>query len=116
MNMKKILLMAAAVGFIAQATPVFAEHHEGHGNKGDEMFAKHDTNGDGKISEAEFLAHMKSKFAEKDTNKDGSISKDEAKAAHEAKREEMKAKRGEWKEKRKERMEAKKPSEEKSAE
>ena len=96
--MKKFLLLSATA-LIFQATPVLAEHHEGErGGKKGKMFEQHDTNGDGVISEAEFLAKAKQKFAEKDTNGDGSISKDEAKAAHEAKRE----KRKEMREKRKE--------------
>jgi Ca2+-binding EF-hand superfamily protein len=104
--MKKLLLLAA-VGLVLQATPAFAEDHEGgskkRGEHKGEMFAKHDTNGDGSISEAEFLTHAKAKFAKKDTNSDGSISKEEAKAAHEAKRAEMKEKRKGMKEKMKER-------------
>lgn len=99
--MKKILLLTAA-GLIFQATPVLAQPHgDGDGSKGKgKMFEMRDTNGDGVISEAEFLAHAKSKFAEKDTNGDGSISKDEAKAAHEAKREKMKEMRDKRQEKR----------------
>lgn len=110
--MKKILLLTA-MGFIFQATPVLAEHHErgdhkrGGKDRGAEMFKKGDANSDGMISEAEFLAKAKEKFAEKDVNGDGNISQDEAKKAHEAKRAKMKEKRKEWKEKRKERMETK---------
>ncbi len=104
--MKKILLLAAA-GLIFQVTPVLAEHHEGDGghDRKNQMFEKHDTNGDGMISEAEFLEHAKKKFGEKDSNGDGSISKDEAKAAHDAKREKRKEMRDQWKEKRQDRME-----------
>ena len=88
--MKKLLLLTAA-GLILQATPVLADHH-GKG-KFDEKFAKHDINGDGVVSEAEFLENAKKKFSEKDANNDGSVSKDEAKAAYEAKRSERKEKR-----------------------
>ena len=92
--MNKILMMALA-GLVVGATPVLADNH-GEGKKGGaDRFAKHDTNGDGSISEAEFLAHAKAKFAAKDTNGDGSISKDEAKAARDKKRAEMKEKHGE---------------------
>lgn len=91
--MKKILMLMAA-GFILQATPVLAESHHGEGGKNKDhkskMFEKHDTNGDGAISEDEFLAHAKEKFTKMDANGDGSISKEEGKAAHEAKREKMK--------------------------
>lgn len=105
--MKKLLLLAAA-GLILQATPAFADDHKGRGDGPREnMFEKHDANGDGMVSEAEFMAHAKAKFVEKDTNKDGSISKDEAQAA----KEKMK---GKWKEKREDRKE--KRSEKESAE
>jgi hypothetical protein len=105
--MKKLLMLTAA-GLILQATPVLADHHEdghkGHGDKRGEMFAKHDINGDGVISEAEFLTHAKAKFVKKDTNHDGSISKEEAKTAHAAKREKWKEKREGMKDKMHERM------------
>ncbi len=100
--MKKLLLLTAA-GLILQATPVLAEHHgDKHGGKKGQMFAKYDTNGDGAISEAEFLEKAKKKFAEKDTNGDGAISQDEAKAAHKEKRGARKEKRQERRENRKE--------------
>ena len=103
--MKKLLLLTAA-GLILQATPVLAEERDGGPKRGDHkggMFAKHDTNGDGSISEAEFLVHAKARFAEKDTNNDGSISQEEAKAAHEARKAKMKEKREEMKERMQER-------------
>ena len=104
--MKKLLFLAAAI-LMLQATPVLAAGHEGgEGHKG-KMFEKHDTDGDGKISEAEFLAKAKAKFAEKDTNGDGFITQDEAKAARGEMKEKMKEKRGEMREKMKERMENK---------
>ncbi len=101
-KMKKILMLATAA-FIFQATPALAEHHEGGDHKGKrhmEKMKKSDSDGNGSISEAEFMAKAKEKFAEKDTNGDGEISQDEAKAAHEAKRSKMKEKRGEMKAKR----------------
>ena len=101
--MKKLLLLGAAV-LVFQATPVLADNHKGgHGNKGAKMFEKHDTNGDGAISEAEFLEHAKAKFSERDTNGDGSITMEEAKAAKEAKR-------GKMRDKMKDRMKDKKDS------
>ena len=100
--MKKILMLTAA-GLILQATPVLAEDHEGGHHKGDhkaKMFEKQDANGDGMISEAEFLDNAKKHFAEMDANGDGNVTKEEGKAAFEAKREKMKEKRKAWKEKR----------------
>jgi len=94
----RITIMA----FMFQAAPALAEHPEGGDHKGKrhiEKMKKSDTNGDGTISEAEFLAKAKEKFAEKDTNGDGQISQEEARAAHEAKRAKMKEKRQEKREK-----------------
>ncbi len=91
--MKKLLTLGAfALAF--SATPALADHHGGE-HKGD-MFAKHDTNGDGVVSEAEFLEHAKERFSKMDTDGNGEVSKEETEA--------MKAK---WKEKRAE-MKAKK--------
>lgn len=112
--MKKLLILASA-GLIIQATPVIAGHHEGgeghmkdKGDKVAKMFEKNDTNGDGTISEAEFLDHAKKKFADKDLNGDGLISMKEAKQNKEAKREKWKDKREGMKEKMKERRENRK--------
>lgn len=107
--MKKLLFIVAA-GLIFQVTPVLADHHmkgEGYDKKKEEMFKKQDTNGDGVISEAEFLTHAKKKFEEKDLNKDGSISKEESEEAHEAMREKRKEMKENWKEKREKNMEKK---------
>lgn len=92
--------MLSAAALILQATPVLAGPHEGGEGRKGEMFKKHDLNGDGKITESEFLEHAKKKFSERDKNNDGAITEDEAKAAYEAKRSEMKEKRENWKEKR----------------
>ena len=66
-------------------------------HKGAKMFEKHDTNGDGVISKAEFLTHAEERFSKMDVDGDGNVTKDEAKAAKEKMREkwkEMKDKRG----------------------
>lgn len=100
--------MLTAAGLILQATPVLAGDHEGGHKKGDhkaKMFEKQDLNGDGSISEAEFLEGAKKRFKEMDANGDGAFTKEEGKAAHEARREKMKEKRAKWKEKRKEKLE-----------
>lgn len=93
--MKKLLMLTAA-GFILQAAPALADNHAG-GHKKADMFEKHDINGDGVISEAEFLENAKKKFKEKDANSDGSISKEEAKAGRKAMKEKYKEKREERK-------------------
>ncbi len=111
--MKKLLLLSAA--FLAlQAVPVMAQDadapppvkegkHAGPDGKGrgEMFFSKNDTNGDGVISEDEFLANAKKHFDEGDTDKDGKLTKEEAKAQHEKMRAKMKEKREEMKEKRK---------------
>lgn len=99
--MKKLLILGAAV-LAFQATPALAEHHEGGKGHKEKMVSVKDTNGDGVVSKAEFLAHAEKKFATMDVNNDGSISKEEGREAKKSKREEMKEKRKERKEKRKE--------------
>ena len=100
--MKK-LLMLAALGLVVQTAPVLAEHHEGGEGKKKGSFSQVDTNGDGSISKAEYLAHSEKKFTEKDLDGDGEISPEEAKKHREAKREKMKEMREKMKEKRAER-------------
>ena len=101
--MKKYVLtavMAATLGL--GATAAMAEHHEGGDHKGG-MMQKVDTNGDGVISKAEFMAKHEEMFAKMDANKDGNLSADEMKAAREYMKEKWEAR----KEKREEMMEDK---------
>lgn len=85
--MKKTL--ALAILALCIAAPVAqADDHEGH-HKGN-MFEKHDTNGDGVISKAEFMAEAEARFAKMDTDGDGNFSKDEAEAFREKMQEKMK--------------------------
>jgi Ca2+-binding EF-hand superfamily protein len=93
--MNKFLALTAVV-LTFTAVPALADHH-GEGKKG-KMFEKHDTNGDGVISKAEFLSHAEERFSKMDVNGDGEVTKEEGKAAREAKREkreERKASKGE---------------------
>lgn len=94
--MKKILMLTAAV-FALQALPAIAQDAAPKDGKGHRMFEKLDTNGDGKISEAEHLAHAKERFKAMDANGDGFVTKEEGKAHHEAKKAEWKKKREEMK-------------------
>lgn len=87
--MKQVLMLSVAALTMLAAAPAMAADHDG---KHRDMFAKHDTNGDGMISKEEFLATAEKKFADMDTDGDGSISKAESDA-----------KKAEWKEKMKER-------------
>src|SRR5262245_9287909 len=92
--MKKLLMLSAAAFVLspaafaedAPATPPTGGHHK-------DMLAEIDTDGDGAVSKAEFLAFHEKRFAEIDTNSDGKIEKAEAEA-----------KKAEWKEKRKAHM------------
>ena len=102
--MKKLLILTAAF-MTLQSLPVLAEEDGVEGKAKMEREIKGDTNGDGMISESEFLARAKERFNSTDANNDGNIDREEAKAAHQKKREEMKAKRAEMKEKFKERKE-----------
>ena len=96
--MKKTLMLSAAF-LMFQAAPVLAED-AAHDGKKMEREIPGDTNGDGLISESEFMARAKERFSSIDANNDGKLSREEAKSAHEKKRAEMKEKKEEWKEKR----------------
>jgi Ca2+-binding EF-hand superfamily protein len=61
-------------------------HGGGHGMA---MMREADTNGDQKISKAEFTAAAIARFEQADANKDGKLTKEERQAAH-------KSQRGEW--------------------
>lgn len=96
--MKKAAI--ASLALVMFATPVLAEEGgpRGHRGPGPDHFIKElDTDGDGKISRAEFAAKGDKMFAEADANKDGFLTKDEMKAAHEARKAKWKEKRGEFK-------------------
>lgn len=105
MKTKSILL--AGVTMMVLSTGAFAEDakpmndnmpkmkHEMHG----------DLNNDGVISKDEWNKRGDEMFAKMDTNKDGKISAEEKKAHRDAMRNKMKEKRKEMMEKRKDRME-----------
>ncbi len=60
------------------ATPLLAQ--QGPGGQGN--FLEMDTDGDGQISEQEWLAHQSERFAEIDTDGDGYASEKEMEAHH----------------------------------
>ena len=60
-----------------------------HGGRGMAMMAQADTNGDQKISKAEFTAAASARFDKADANKDGKLTREERQAA-------WQARRGEW--------------------
>ncbi|MEP1441481.1 MAG: EF-hand domain-containing protein [Hyphomicrobiales bacterium] len=92
MNNKTIVAVSAlAILMAGVAAPSLAKQH-----KGGKHFAKMDTDGNGTVSEAEFVNRAKARFAKIDADGNGEITKEELKAAHEArkaKRAERKAKR-----------------------
>ncbi|MFA5592669.1 MAG: hypothetical protein WC989_05090 [Micavibrio sp.] len=98
--MKKMMLLAAAA-LAVQAVPALAENgakpHKERGKFIEHMFEKQDTDKDGVVSEAEYLATAKARFDAMDADKDGKLTREEIKAHHEAIKSEFKAKRGERK-------------------
>lgn len=103
--MNRKLILAAAAAFM-MASPAWAEEAppkggmmEGKPPHRGQVLEKLDTDGDGKISKAEFMVKHEERFARMDKDSDGFISKDEVKAA----REQMKEKREEMKKKREDR-------------
>ena len=106
-SVRKVLLSSLALSVLA--LPVLAEDNparlggpEGHGPRGMEKMLNADTDGDGMLSKAEFMAVHEKRFDEMDSNHDGKVSKDEMKAHREAMKAEFEAKRKEWESKRKE--------------
>lgn len=118
--MKKLLLTASALAFLA-AGPAMAQggpsSEDGYGAQGGpgngpraaqmqaKMLERMDENGDGEITESDFIARAKDRFESIDTDNDGKVSPEEARAHHKDMRSKMKEKRGEWREKRQERKE-----------
>ena len=103
--MKKLFYTAAVIGaFALTSTAAVAEHHEdGKHQKGDyvgKMMERVDTNNDGQISKAEFMAKHEEAFAKMDADGNGTLSTEELSSA----KAEMKEKWKEMKEKREEKV------------
>ncbi|MBU6234821.1 MAG: hypothetical protein KGQ41_03165 [Alphaproteobacteria bacterium] len=96
-----VAVLALSVPAMAEDAPKAAEGHEGHG-KMMQMKNDADTDGDGFLSKAEFMAMHEKRFAEMDGDSDGKISKDEMKAFFGKMKEKMQAARKEMGEKMKE--------------
>ena len=95
--MKKLLTLGAAA-LMTVSTAAFAEDAPAKGDSGPghhkgDMMKELDTDGNGAISKAEFVAFHEKRFDEMDADKDGSISKEEG----EANRAKWKEKMKEWK-------------------
>lgn len=108
--MKKLLLASALIAFGGIAAPAMADHHMDKKHHKGEGLKQADTNEDGVISKAEFLAHSQEKaenwFAKIDTDGDGVITKEEGEAGREKMHEKMKERREKHKEMREEKGEA----------
>lgn len=99
--MKRLSLLLLAALFVPAVA--MAEHEAGHGTLAKDAVkakakAEIDTNGDGLVSKAEFMAHQEKRFAAMDADGDGSVSD----AEHKASMEKWKSKRDEWRAKLKE--------------
>lgn len=82
-NLPLLALATLALASAAIAQPL------GRGPGGPFGLLAMDTNGDGKLTRAEFDAGQRAHFAEIDTNKDGAATPEEFRKFHEAKRAEM---------------------------
>jgi Ca2+-binding EF-hand superfamily protein len=98
--MKRISLLAIMAAFIA--APVMADdHYDMMKNEADDsahmaakagyIFKKLDTDGDGKITQAEYATYADSMFTAADTNGDGVVTLDELKALKKKEHDEMHA-------------------------
>ena len=82
MKNKTIVAVSALAVLMAGVTaPSFAKD-----GKGGKHFAKMDTDGNGTISQAEFLERAKKRFAKMDADNNGEVTKEELKAAHKARK------------------------------
>lgn len=97
--MKSILVAISSMVIAFVVIPSYAGHHGDSSyqkmkGKHQERMAKRlkkiDTDGDGKMSRAEFLAHAEQRFAKMDSDGDGFVTKEEGKAAHKKMRKEHK--------------------------
>ena len=90
--MKHNWMVLPALALIVVASPALAEgHRDKAGARLGGMMEKVDINGDGLISEDEFMSVHLEKFKELDINGDGNITEEEILNRHELKREQREA-------------------------
>lgn len=77
-------LLGAAIVSSAAAQAPEGQAQPPHGNPAETFIKQHDTDGDGKASQAEVVAPPGARFKEMDTNGDGFVSADEFRQAFEA--------------------------------
>lgn len=87
---KKQVLGLVACAMALTAAPALAADDAPDAKQRGGMFQKHDTNGDGVISKAEFLSHAEERFANMDADGSGDLSKDEMKDARKKMHQKMK--------------------------
>jgi Ca2+-binding EF-hand superfamily protein len=76
---KTSIILACGLALVSLPC-AFAEHMGEH--SADAMFKAMDTNGDGRVSRAEYAAHAQKKFDDMDANHDGQVTLAEMEAAH----------------------------------
>ena len=94
--MRKVAITALTTAFVLASTSAFANHHEEREAKFAEHFAAMDTDGNGTVSEEEYVAAAAAKASKKFAKiagDDGELTLDEAKAAKKKKHKKKKAKR-----------------------
>ena len=98
--MKKLFLTLAAFALVSSPALAGDHEHGDHDGKKHSYMEKVDTDGDGAISKAEFLASKEARFDKMDADSDGLITKDEMKAYKSSMKEKYKKfkdkKRGEY--------------------
>ncbi|EPX80798.1 EF-hand domain-containing protein [Litoreibacter arenae] len=82
-NLKAKLLLAG-LGVALAVTPMIAQAKGAHSPRA--SFEEFDADGDGRITEAEMLAHREARFAQADSDGNGLLSRDELQAAAESRR------------------------------
>lgn len=96
--MKKLILASALI--FAASTAVQANEHEGGKcawKKGNHSWMdKADTNNDGTLTKAEFMASNEEFFKKLDANNDGSVTKEERSAHHDKMKAEHEARKAEF--------------------
>ena len=95
--MKKTKLLTLALVALTVSGVANAGENKDHKGGHEGRFMKADTNNDGNISKAEFVAQSEKHFAKLDTNSDGNVTKDELAAMKEKYKERKAAKEAEAK-------------------
>lgn len=92
----KTTLCITSLLFVGQVIASESDEKSMHHKHMEERLQKIDTNQDGKIDLAEFLAHSEERFKEIDADADGFITREEGREAHKKMRQKHKA----WRHKR----------------